>query len=224
MAKIALASVDDLLSRTNALDVGEIRPLLYECLVSATIQLRTILRFGSWDAATGVVETFLIDWDSSKRLSHDRYLSFRLNNGFIDQGTTPVAVRYGISNDELDSAADLDAKFLDIDEEAGIVKFDTYGFQDSFISVYRRLLPYDYFDYLFRITYDHGLATKGTPDGKIYRNVPDWLSEACLIKAREIYQLTNPAIDVKAVQYSGNLQYLVEDKIRTLQLNIPPLS
>jgi hypothetical protein len=220
MAKIALASVDDLLSRTNALDVGEIRPLLYECLVSATIQLRTILRFGSWDAATGVVEEFFINRDQSKRIANNRFMSFRVNNGFIDESTTPVALRYGLSPDELDNAADLDAQFITVDAEAGLVKFDTYGFQDSFISVYRRRIPSDYFQYLFRITYDHGLLKKTTDEGKVYKDVPDWLTEACLIKAREIYQLTNPAIDVKAKDYSGNLAYLIDDKVRLVQLNI----
>lgn len=219
----ALATVDDLLSRTNALDVGDIRPLLFECLVSATIQLRGILRFGDWDKAAQVVETFQITGDQAKRLSTNRFLSFRVHNGLIDETTNRVLVRYGISEDQLDAAANLDAEFLKIDLEQGMVRFDTYGFQDSFISVYKRLLPSNYAGYLFRITYDHGLDTFNTADGKIYSNVPDWLKEATLIKAREIYQLTNPAVDVKAAAYSGNLQYLVEEYMRYEPLSVDPI-
>ena len=222
---LALATVDDLLTRTNAIDTGgDIRPLLRESLVSASIQLRHILKYGdNWGEQSQLVDTFQIDLSTSKRLNHERFLTFRLNFGFINEDTNTVKLRYGLSPDELDNAADIDAQFLRIDKEKGVVKFDTYGFQDSFISVYRRRIPANYYQYLFRITYDCGLPTKGTEDGRVYDNVPDWLYESCLIKARELYQLTNPAKDVKAADISGNLAYLVESKIRIIPLGIDPL-
>ena len=222
MADFPLASVDEMITRTNAIDAGEIRPLFYQSLKSATIQLRSILRLGNLDRTVGVVEEFWVDRDSAVRLQTNRFLPFRLANGFVNDDTNPVLLRYGISKDQLDAAADLDAQFVRVEKERGVVNFDNYGFQDSFISVYRRHIPSFYYNYLFRITYDHGFETKGTAEGKIYKGVPEWLSEMAVIKAREIYQLTNPATDVPADQFSGNLTYLVEDKMRWNPLAIDP--
>ncbi len=215
-----LASVDDLILRINAIDAEGLRPLLYQSLKSATIQLRDILRLGELDAGVQVVEDFIIDRDTAIREA--RYLPFRLRNAFIDQSVTPIQVLFGITEDDLLSATPIDPMFLKINEEKGTVKFDVTGFNSDLITISRRI-PENFFEYIFRITYDHGLTTRGTPDGKTYRNPPEWLKEAGLIKGREIYQLTNPSKDVDAAAFSGNLAYLVDNNLRISPLHLDPI-
>lgn len=215
-----LASVDDLITRINAIDAEGLRPLLYESLKSASIQLRDILRLGELDAGVQVVEDFLIDRDTAVR--GERYLKFRTQNAFIDETTNPVVVLFGITEDDLTAATPIDPKFLKINLEEGTVKFDVTGFNSDLITISRRI-PDFFFEYLFRITYDHGLITRGTPDGKIYRNPPEWLKEAGLIKGREIYQLTNPSKDIPADAFSGNLAYLVDNNLRIAPLHLDPI-
>lgn len=215
-----LASVDDLITRINAIDAEGLRPLLYESLKSATIQLREILRLGELDAGVQVVEDFLIDRDTAVR--GERYLKFRTHNAFIDETTNPVVMLFGITEDDLDNATPIDPKFLKINLEEGTIKFDVTGFNSDLITINRRI-PDFFFEYLFRITYDHGLTTRGTPDGKIYRNPPEWLKEAGLIKGREIYQLTNPSKDIPADAFSGNLAYLVDNNLRIAPLHLDPI-
>jgi len=215
-----LASVDDLITRINAIDAEGLRPLLYESLKSATIQLREILRLGELDAGVQVVEDFLIDRDTAVR--GERYLKFRTHNAFIDETTNPVVMLFGITEDDLDNATPIDPKFLKINLEEGTIKFDVTGFNSDLITISRRI-PDFFFEYLFRITYDHGLTTRGTSDGKIYRNPPDWLKEAGLIKGREIYQLTNPSKDIPADAFSGNLAYLVDNNLRIAPLHLDPI-
>lgn len=215
-----LATVDELIVRINAIDATDLRPLLYQSLKSATIQLKDIFRLGELDAKVGVVEDFLIDRDTAVR--RERYLKFRVTNAFINDDTTPVEVLFGITEDDLISATPIDPKFLKINKETGTIKFDVTGFNSDLITISRRI-PDFFFEYLFRITYDHGFATRGSSDGKSYRDVPDWLSEAGLIKGREIYQLTNPSKDVPADAFSGNLAYLVDNNIRVAPLHLDPL-
>ncbi len=215
-----LATVDELIVRINAIDATDLRPLLYQSLKSATIQLKDIFRLGELDAKVGVVEDFLINRDTAVR--GERYLKFRVTNAFINDDTTPVEVLFGITEDDLISATPIDPKFLKINKETGTIKFDVTGFNSDLITISRRI-PDFFFEYLFRITYDHGFATRGSSDGKSYRDVPDWLSEAGLIKGREIYQLTNPSKDVPADAFSGNLAYLVDNNIRVAPLHLDPL-
>jgi len=215
-----LATVDELIIRINAIDASELRPLLYQSLKSATIQLKDILRLGELDAKVGVVEDFLIDRDTAVR--GERYLKFRTTNGFIDEDTTPIEVLFGVTEDDLLNATPIDPKFLKVNKAEGTVKFDVTGFNSDLISISRRI-PDFFFEYLFRITYDHGFATRGSADGKNYKGVPDWLVEAALIKGREIYQLTNPSKDVPADAFSGNLAYLVDNNIRVAPLHLDPL-
>jgi len=215
-----LASVDDLITRINAIDAEGLRPLLYESLKSASIQLREILRLGELDAGVQVVEDFLIDRDTAVR--GERYLKFRVHNAFIDETTNPVVMLFGITEDDLASATPIDPMFLKINLEEGTIKFDVTGFNSDLITINRRI-PDFFFEYLFRITYDHGLTTRGTPDGKIYRNPPEWLKEAGLIKGREIYQLTNPSKDIPADAFSGNLAYLVDNNLRIAPLHLDPI-
>lgn len=215
-----LATVDDLIVRINAFDATDLRPLLYQSLKSATIQLKDIFRLGDLDAGVGVIEDFLIDRDTAVR--EERFLKFRVTNAFINDDTTPVEVLFGITQSDLDSATPIDPQFLQINKETGTIKFDVTGFNSDLITISRRI-PANFFEYIFRITYDHGFATRGSPDGKSYKGVPDWLSEAGLIKGREIYQLTNPSKDVKADAFSGNLAYLVDNNIRVAPLHLDPI-
>ena len=184
---LPLASVDELILRINAIDAQGLRPLLYESLKSATIQLRDILRLGELDAGVAVIEDFLIDRDTAVR--GERYLKFRTTNGFIDETTNAVQVLFGITEDDLLNATPIDPKFLKINTDKGTIKFDVTGFNSDLITISRRI-PDFFFEYIFRITYDHGFVEKSTADGKIYNGVPEWLKEAGLIKGREIYQLT----------------------------------
>lgn len=217
---LPLASVDDLILRINAIDATGLRPLLYQSLKSATIQLKDILRLGELDAGVQVVEDFIVDRDTAVREA--RYLPFRVSNGFIDEDTNPIEVLFGITEDDLLSATPIDPMFLKINKEKGTVKFDVTGFNSDLITISRRI-PDNFFEYIFRITYDHGFADKSTEDGRIYEGIPEWLSEAGLIKAREIYQLTNPSKDVPADAFSGNLAYLVDNNIRIAPLHLDPI-
>lgn len=215
-----LASVDELIVRINAIDAQGLRPLLYESLKSSAIQLKDIFRLGELDAGVQVEEDFLIDRDTAVR--GERYLNFRTHNAFIDETTNPVVVLFGITEDDLVNATPIDPKFLKINLEEGTVKFDVTGFNSDLITISRRI-PDFFFEYLFRITYDHGLTTRGTPDGTIYRNPPEWLKEAALIKGREIYQLTNPSKDIPADAFSGNLAYIVDNNLRINPLHLDPI-
>jgi len=217
---LPLASVDDLILRINAIDAQGLRPLLYESLKSATIQLKDIFRLGELDAGVAVIEDFLIDRDTAVR--GERYLKFRVTNAFIDETTNSVDVLFGITEDDLVNATSIDPKFLKINTDKGTVKFDVTGFNSDLITISRRI-PDFFFEYLFRITYDHGFANISTEDGRIYDGVPEWLKEAGLIKAREIYQLTNPSKDVPADAFSGNLAYLVDNNIRVAPLHLDPI-
>lgn len=217
---LPLASVDELIVRINAIDVQGLRPLLYESLKSATIQLREIFRLGELDQGVAVIEDFLIDRDTAVR--GERYLKFRTTNGFVDETATAVEVLFGITESDLDNATPILPEFLKINLENGTIKFDVTGFNSDLITISRRI-PDFFFEYLFRITYDHGFANKSTEDGRIYDGVPEWLKEAGLIKAREIYQLTNPSKDIPADAFSGNLAYLVDNKIRIAPLHLDPL-
>lgn len=217
---LPLASVDDLILRINAIDAQGLRPLLYQSLKSASIQLRDIFRLGELDAGVGVVEDFIVDRDTAIR--EQRYLPFRVSNAFIDEDTTAIEVLFGITEDDLTNATPIDPQFLKINKAKGTVKFDVTGFNSDLITISRRI-PDNFFEYLFRITYDHGFAEKSTEDGRIYEGVPEWLHESALIKAREIYQLTNPSKDVKADAFSGNLAYFVDNNIRIAPLHLDPI-
>jgi len=219
----ALASVDELIIRINGIDGGDIRKTLYANLVSATIQLQGLARVGKLVQEVGKIEEFEIDRDTAVR-DHERWLKFRLSNSFVDQTTTPVEVKYGVNQDDLDSASNspVDPSFVKINEERGTVWFDVWGFNGDIQSISRRI-PQGFYQYIFRITYDYGLAEKGTKDGKVFTGVPDWLQESTLIKAREIYQLTNPSENNKAIDNSGNLSYLLDSNMRVAPLHLDPL-
>jgi hypothetical protein len=220
----ALASVDDLIIRINGIDTGaDIRKLLYSNLTSATIQLKDIARLGKIVQAVQVSEEFLVDRDTALR--EERFLKMRLSNSFVDESVNVVKVIYGITQEDLDSPSQTpaDAKFVKVDHERGNVHFDMAGFNGDLTEpAISRRVPLNFYRYIFRVTYDYGLATKGSKEGKIFTGVPDWLEEAALIKAREIYQLTNPAQDNKAIDNSGNLAYLIDNNIRVAPLHLDP--
>lgn len=221
----ALASVDDLIVRINGIDTGaDIRKLLYSNLTSATIQLKDILRLGKITQEVQVSEEFLVDRDTALR--EERYLKMRLSNSFVDESTNLVKVIYGVTQEDLDNPnqTQADAKFVKVNHERGVVWFDMAGFNGDLTEpAISRRVPLNFYRYIFRVTYDYGLATKGSKEGKIFNGVPDWLEEAALIKGREIYQLTNPSQDNKAIDNSGNLAYLVDNNLRIEALHLDPL-
>jgi len=209
----ALTTVDQLILRINGVDHADLRPTLYANLVSATTQIKSIFRLGNLDPTVGVVDDFYITRDIAKR--GDRYLHFKLTNGFVDQTTNALTAIYGGTEDDLSSAPIILDEFLKINEERGTVRFDSFGFNsDLSMPAISRRIAVNFIDFTFRITYDHGLAVGNTPDGKRYTGVPDWLEESALIKGREIYQITNPSKDNPADANAGNLEYLIADHIR----------
>lgn len=220
----ALATVEDLQGRinANASGVGELAPLLFQCLTSATTQLLATIGTKSFDAAVAVVEDFVLP--DLYPLVDNRYVRFRLNSGMIDESTNTVKVVYGITEEDLASATTIESKFIKVDTEKGLVLFDNLGFSNDLVSIHRRISPDDRFSgYVFRITYDHGLASSTKTYGKIYKAVPDWLREAALIKAREVYQLTVPAKERKATESSINLDELINGRIRFFPTALRPL-
>lgn len=205
-----LATVDDLRKSLGGHDSESLRLILYSNLKSATFQLQTIFGIGNnFRETVGAVDTFLVDQDTGNK--RDRFMKFRLNQTFMNDDTTPFDIRFGLTEEDLDDTNPVDPVFLKIDKERGYVDFDLHEFQDSLISINRLRLPRNFTRWLFRITYDHGLPTKGTDEGKIFnqKNVPEWLQEAAMIKGREIYHLANPSKDVDAAQIAGNLEYLL---------------
>jgi hypothetical protein len=221
----ALASVDELIPRVNGIDAGDLRGVLYSSLVSATIQLQGIARIGKLVQEVGKSEDFQIDRDTANRVYEvERWFKFRLSNSFVDQTTNPIELRYGINAEDLDSADPVPAQFLKYNLERGTVWFDSFGFNSDITQpAISRRIPVNFFRYMFRITYDYGLATKGSKDGRLFTGVPDWLVESTLIKAREIYQLTNPSQDNKAIDNGGNLSYLLDSNMRVAPLHLDPL-
>ncbi len=221
---IALATVKSLEGRINAntAGVGDLTPLLFQCLESATIQLLEIISLNSFTAAAGVVETFVVP--EMCPLDDNRHIRFRLNNGFVDESTTPVSIVYGVTEEDLDAALPVVDTYMKIDAEKGLVYFDTLGFSSDLQSISRRITPDGGFGgWFFRITYDHGWESKTEPYGKVYKTVPDWLREAALIKAREIYQLTIPVKERKATVSSVNLGSIVDRHIRWYPTALNPI-
>lgn len=222
---VALTTIEALQSRinANAAGIGELTPLLFQCLSSATTQLVEKLETRSFDATTGVVEDFVIP--TLYPLIDNRFIRFRLNHGLVDEGTNAVSVVYGITEEDLASATPVVAKFLRVDLEKGLVLFDNLGFSDDLVSIHRRITPDDRFSgYIFRITYDHGFDTSTKAYGKVYKLVPDWLVESALIKAREVYQLTIPSMDKSAGEISMNLDDMIGGKIRFFPTALRPLT
>lgn len=221
---IALTNIEALQSRinANASGVGELTPLLFQCLSSATIQLVEKLETKPFDAAVAVVEDFVIP--TLYPLVDNRFIRFRLNHGLLDVATNAVSVVYGVTEEDLTTATPVVAKFLRVDLEKGLVLFDNLGFSDDLVSIHRRITPDDRFSgYIFRITYDHGFDTSTKSYGKVYKSVPDWLVESSLIKAREIYQLTVPSMDKSASDISMNLEDMIGGKIRFYPTALRPL-
>lgn len=223
MAK-GLASVADLQGRINAnvAGVGDLSQLLASSLFSATTQLIEHLLIKSFDATVAVVEDFIIP--ETYVLDDNRFLRFRLNNGLVSQTANSVSMVYGVTEADLASAPPVATEFRKIDEEKGLVYFDNLGFSDDLISIHRRISPDDRFTgYIFRITYDHGLAFTNTVDGDFYDDVPDWLQELALIKAREIYQLTIPSKDKKPASISMNFNDMLAGRIRYYPTALRPI-
>lgn len=219
----ALATIEDFSLRLGALEVSDIENLLYSCLVSATVQLSVKLKNKDFSAVVSKVDEFSLDYHTAFR--DDRYLSFTLNNGFIDSTTNAVSLVYGTTPDELDNATPVASKFLRIDEEKGLVILDLWGLQEAMPTAYRKLKPSSFYQYLFRITYDSGFASKSTSAGKEYTGVPAWLKELALLKAREIYFLTNPltSTDSQPKDSSINMSCLLDSHVRFFALSLTPI-
>ena len=101
---------------------------------------------------------------------------------------------------------------------------DTIQFDTDLFSVYNTTRRTNFFrEYLFRITYDHGFATKNTVQGPIYDGTPDWLEECALIKGREIYQFTVPSKDKPALDFSHNLAHVADPHIRFRPYALKPM-
>jgi len=226
MSQYALNTVDDFIVRLNGIEVSDIRKLLYSSLASASLQLAMTLRTNSFDEITGAVDEYSIDKQTAFR--DERYLSLKLTNGFVNTATNAVAVVFGTTKDDLDSATALDAEYVRVDKEKGLVIIDLWGLHGSGTVSSTRLQPSSLYQYLFRVTYDSGLATKATADGKVYTGVPLWLSELSLLKAREIYHYTNPILNsdgapLDAKSFSMNSHIIIENNIRLFSLALNPI-
>lgn len=211
MAK-ALTTVLKLLNRINAIDTGDINKLLFQSLSSATTQLRSLIQTKSFDATVGLSEDFFIDPNNKPITS--RFLKFRLSNGFVDETTNSLSLKYGLTEADLSTAVDIDTNFFSLDLEKGLVIFDTFEFVENSLSFRTINNSVNFSHYIFRITYDHGFTDSNTKEGKVYKGVPDWLEEIALIKGREIYQLTNPKKDKSPKENAMNLSILLDEHIR----------
>ncbi len=213
MPALPLVTTTQLEGRINAVNTGDLDNVLYATLSSTTTQLKEILLHGEFSQGADVVEDFYIP--ERIQINNQRFIDFKLNNGFIDQSTSTVKLQLAFTQEDLANGTEIDSQYLKIDEEKGYVTLDTIQLDSNLFSVYNTTRRIDYWEgYLFRITYDHGLSEKGTAQGKVYNNVPDWLQECAMIKGREIYQYTVPSKDKTPKDFSANLAAIADRHVR----------
>jgi hypothetical protein len=192
-----LATVSTLRSRLLGNDNEVTNAALELALLAATPHIETALRTTvNRDTRK---DLFFIDFAQFPQ-RWDR-LQFLLTKGFVDKGQT-FEIKVDIEQDNLDAQDALDTNFFRItaDEHGKLLIFGSDLLRPTFFrqqASFTHSSPFSVqgigatMNQLYvQVEYTSGFESKNDPDScgsKVYKNVPEWLEEAALQVAREIY-------------------------------------
>lgn len=174
-----LISMKTIQETVGARDLADTFGLLRLANTETSTYLSSLLRT-SFAQASGVTDYFFID---ENRLGPVMpYFQLSLNNGFIDEDTTPVEVKVAESIPALAAATALDPDFFKVDKNKGLV---TIFIGDE--NPYPR-------GYYMSVTYDHGFAAAEDTEYQhaityVFEGIPQWLQDVALSYSVEIYRL-----------------------------------
>ena len=184
--RAGLGSVDDL--------AEDVQNKARYALEAATTHLISYIRT-EFDAQS-VVDQYYVD--TGELPFQGEFPKFYLTQGFV---TTPVAsmvIRTSDQLPEVGTATAIDTTYLRLDSNKGTVLIT--GTDRLPINA---LSPVSGDRYFAQIEYDAGFTASADAFGSVYDNAPEYLSEAALILAKQIFDNGQPCKDGEATGRTG---------------------
>lgn len=209
-----LVKVDDVRGRGRLADIDEINDALSLSIDAATLHLEALIRT-KFTQATYTDKYWI---DSEERPFTDQFITLYLKNGYVDSGSS-VTVRVSSTLEDLATADPIDAAYLHIDYEKGLVMITGTDAIRTMWSTPNRMFC--------QITYTAGFTSSNTAYGAVATaaEVPDWLKEAATLTAVGFFNGDDncTAEDAKSKGGGLNIFQLSQGHIRFEPSAIKPL-
>lgn len=171
-----LTSVESVRQRKGEQNIDEVIKALANAVNGATIHLNTVLRTDF--AYQTHTETYRVDTTHSSY--QDNFVRLYTKQGFIDTSAT-LEVRVADTLQSVASATPVPSEYVKVVPEKGIIMLEDEGevpaLEDN---------PF------VELTYSAGFQTTTTQNGDLANNVPDWLKEAAVLVASNLYEDRDP--------------------------------
>jgi hypothetical protein len=215
------ASVDDFAIRAGLGTVDDLAEDVQNkaryALEAATTHLVSYIRT-EFDARS-VVDQYYVD--IGELPFQGDFPKFYLSQGFVTTPVSSMTIRTSDQLPEVGSATAIDASYLRLDANKGTVLIT--GTDRLPINA---LSPVSGDRYFAQIEYDAGFTTQADAFGTLYENAPDYLAEAAVILAKQIFDNGQPCKDGDATGANGcpcTIEHLITRYIRFVPSALKPL-